>query len=321
MNRIQLKQFALVSLAAGLMPVMAQTTPSTPPATCTAPPTSITALNLERVVALTNIGSTTTPNINPTILAGVTGGSLELRQNFVYNPSTNVIAITEFAAQPGSNSPTQPGNILSSNLISQENFTVDKIYYSCKPYPSVLIAGTITQNFPVSPVGNLIGVPAAISMGYTTDNPAKVTNVAVVYAGIATVYSAAATGTLTFPAPSTTPPGTTGAGPVIVITGGNTQTTAQKQIGIDASTSTSTASGGITTYAAIQVAPPSSGTGSTGTGSTTGIPQAASITPSGVKGVFLVTFAGGKGTYAFQISATDSTGTSNQIVVIDYRGL
>lgn len=314
MNTIHLKRLALLSLAAGVLPVLAQTT--TTPATCTTAPTSITALNLERVVSLTNIASTSTPTIPTALQSAILSGALEIRQQFSYNPSTNVITITDFGAQPSSSSPTTPANILSSNIISGENFTVDKIYASCKPVPSLLITGTITQNFPLSPVGTLIGVPAAISVAYTTDSPAKVTNAVIVYAGIASIFSASANGTLTFPVSTVTPPGTTAGGPVIVVSGGLNITTAQKQIGIDASGSTSPSKSAIT-YSAMQVAPSSAGSTP---GATTGIPQAANISPSGIPGVFLVTFGGGKGTYAFQITATDSGGSTIQTVVIDYRG-
>jgi len=275
----------------------------------------LTALNLERAVALTGLSSTLTPTIPAATAAAIAGGALELRQQLTLNTTTNVITLTDFTAQPSSTSPTPVANIQFSSVLSTESFTVDKVYASCKPKPSLLITGFITQNYPVSPVGNLIGIPAAISIGYTTDTPAKVNNVVVVYAGLASIYSGAAVGTLTFPASSVVPPGSNAGAPVIVVAGGLNQSTAQKQIGLDFSQSTSPLNLAIT-FAVTQVAPPLAD-GTPGSG----IPQGAGVNLVS-NGQALITFSGGKGTYAFQITATDTGGrTSNQVVVVQYNGI
>lgn len=316
MHSINLRKLALLALTAGVVSALAQTTPpTTTPATCTTAPTSLTALNLERAVALTGLSSTATPNIPAATAAAIAGGALELRQQLTLNSTTNVITLTDFTAQPSSTSPTPVGNIQFSSVLSSESFTVDKVYASCQPKPSLLITGFITQNYPVSPVGNLIGAPAAISIGYTTDNPPKVNNVVIVYAGVASIYSGAAVGTLTFPTSSVVPPGSNSGAPVIVVAGGLNQSTAQKQVGLDFSQTTSPLNLPIT-FAVTQIAPPLAG-GAPGSG----IPQVAIVNVTGT-GQALITFAGGKGTYAFQIAATDTGGrVTNQVVVFQYNGI
>jgi hypothetical protein len=299
----------------GILPALAQTPAA--PNTCSTAPSSINVLNLERTVALTGLSSTLTPTIPTAIQTAVAAGSLELRQQFVLETSSTVITITEFAAQPSSTMPTPPGSINFSNVISRETFNIDKIYASCKPRPSVLITGTISQNYPVSPIGDLLGVPAAISLGYTTDTPAKVNNVVIVYSGLAAIYSAAATGTLTFPASSVVPPGSNAGAPVIVVAGGLNQATSQKQIVLDLTQTTSPLNLQVT-YNTMQVAPTAQGSTGPPTG---GIPQAAAIN-NAMTAQPLITFAGGKGTYAFQVTAMDSSGrTSTQTVVIQYSGI
>lgn len=283
MNRYHSRKIALLALTAGALSALAQTTPPTP-ATCTTAPTSLTALNLERAVVLTGLSSTTTPTIPANILASITGGALELRQQLTLNSTTNIITLTDFTAQPSSTSPTPIGSIQTSSVLSTESFFVDKVYASCKPKPSLLITGFITQNFPKSPVGDLTGTAAAISIGYTTDSPAKVNNVVVVYAGVASIYSAAAVGTLTFPSTPVVPPGSNAGAPVIVVAGGLNQSTAQKQIGLDYSQSTSPLNLPLT-FAVTQVAPPLAN-GAPGSG----IPQGAGVNQVS-NGVSLITFS------------------------------
>jgi hypothetical protein len=313
MNQKPLQRLAALAIASvSLYPALAQT--KTPPPTCTTAPTTITALNFERALTLTSVSSTTTPTIPTTLQPGLTSGALELRQNFTLNTSSgNVITITEFAAQPTSGFPTPPQNISFNNVVSTEVFNVTNIFSSCQPTPSLLVVGTITQNFPVSPVGNLIGVPAALSIGYTNTNPPTINNVVIVYAGIAAVYSASATGTLTLPTSSVAPPGSTNANsPVITVAGGITQGTAQKIIVLDATGSTSPAKLPLT-FTILQVAPPNDPNPAD---------QLAATVTQTANGVATITFLGHQGTYYFTVTATDSAGNkSTQTVAINYAGL
>jgi len=243
-----------------------------------------------------------TPSIPPNLLAAIASGALEAREQMNLNTSSNVLTVTGFTAQPGSPSPTPQNAINNSSLIQNYQINVDKMAFSCQPVPSVLITGKVAVNFPKTPYGDITGALAAISMGYTTDNPAKINNVVVLIPGIAGLYSAAAAGTLTFSASSVTPPGSN-TGPSIVFTPSATQATAQKQLVLDASQSTDP-NGLQLTFVWTQVSGP-----------------AAAINFGNTANP-LITFAGGKGDYVFQVTATNSKGVwSMATTTITYNGI
>jgi len=78
-----------------------------------------------------------------------------------------------------------------------------------------MLTGTVGTNSPASPFGNLTGAPVAVGIGYTKDNPPKVTDVTIMVAGSVIEFSPAALGTLAFVQPPA-PPGPANA-PQIVI--------------------------------------------------------------------------------------------------------
>ena len=190
--------------------------------TCTVAPTGLQALSLERVLTLGNVLSTQTANIPANILASITGGAQEIRERLIFNSQANTLTATVFLVAAGSPNPTPIGVDLTQSTLESFTLNIDRVYTSCKPVPNVLLVGTIGQssggiNTGTGLFGSFLGAPAAISIGYTTDTPPKINNAVVVIAGTVVDFSAAASGTLTFPASPVTPPGSTGA-PAIVIT-------------------------------------------------------------------------------------------------------
>lgn len=202
-------------------------TPTTPPPACTASITgpsnlsnALQALRVERAVALTDIRTTITPNLNPATLAALQAGAMEIRDLLLFNPTINTVGVTTFTVAPGSPLPTPTGVDISGSTIQSFSLAIDRIYVGCKPNESVMFTGTITQNSTVGPYGSFQGAPAAISVTLSSDNPPKISNVVELISGVGVVYSSAGMGTVTFPAAPVTPPGTSGNAPTIVINSG-----------------------------------------------------------------------------------------------------
>jgi hypothetical protein len=196
------------------VPLFAQTSTTTTSTTCTTAPTSITALSIERVLTLSNILTTLTPNVSPTILGELSGGAVEIRSRLIYNPQLSTLTDTTFLVPAGSPLPTPLGVDVSSSTIQGYVLNVTQILQSCQPTPSILMVGTISTAGS-SPYANFVGAPAAVSLGYTTADPPVIDNVVELIAGSILAYSASGAGTLTFPTVTVTPPGTTTGVPVI----------------------------------------------------------------------------------------------------------
>ncbi len=294
----------LVALA-GVIPLAAQTSPTTPttPSTCTTAPPGLTTLDFERAATLSDILTTLTPNLPANELASIASGAQEIREIFIYNSQQGTITSTVFLVAAGAPLPT-PNFNFQTGVIQSTTITISQILTSCSPVPSLLIVGTVSNSSKTGAYGNLTGAPAAISIGYTTDTPPLINNVVEVIAGTVAVYSAAGTGTVTFPAVTVVPPGSTGAVTVTVtspqlgtLVGGSAKPiqVAQNPLLLDASTSTGT---GPLTF----------------TWSTLGSPV--NFVGTGKPGQILVTFPS-KGDYVIQLTVTDSnTGNTAMFSVI-----
>jgi len=208
---------------------------------------TLTALQVERSIALSNILTTITPaGIPASVLAALAAGALDLREQANYNPQTNSLTTTTFVVATGSPAPTSLLTVPGSSLIAQVTIGIDKIYIASQ---TVQIVGTINQST-TTPYGNYQGYPAVYSFGYTKDSPPKINNVVDTVAGTIVIYSAAGSGTLTITQPSTGGGGGGGTGITISINGvtGATPTfqTTVNQIILSAAGSTSSNAGALT---------------------------------------------------------------------------
>ena len=266
------------------------------PATCTTPPTSLTALSFERAIPLADVLTTLTPNAPVSVLAAIAGGALEIREILIYNPQLGTITSTLFAVAAGSALPT-PNFDFTTGVIQVSTMKISQVLFGCNPVPSMLIVGTVSTTNGV--YGSASNVPAAISIGYTTDNPPKINNVAEVVAGVAVAWSAAGSGTLTVLTPATPGGTTTGTGPTIVVKLAN---------GSVAMPNTVTQASGSPFFL--------DASSSTGNGALTYTWSSSSNAPvafvgTGTPGQILVQFPG-TGDYTINLTVTDSTGASSK---------
>lgn len=300
----------LLLAVAGVIPLAAQTSPTTPATTCTTAPTGLTTLNFERAATLSDILTTVTPNLPANVLGSIAGGAQEIREIFIYNPQQGTVTSTVFLVAAGSPLPT-PNFNFQTGVIQTVTTKISLILTGCNPVPSLLLVGTVSDSSASGAFGNVNGSPVAISIGYTTDTPPKINNVAEVIAGIAVAYSASGTGTVTFPAVPVVPPGSTGGVTVTVTSpqlgtlmgGAKVIQTSQNPTLLDASTSTGGSGGDALTYS----------------WSTLGAPV--NFTGTGKTGQIQVTFPS-PGDYTIQLTVTDTvTGTSAMYsVILEYNG-
>jgi hypothetical protein len=271
-----------LSLALGLTTVVAAQNANTPP--------TIQTLNLERVIDIKSVLTTLTPSIPPLIGAGVISGALELRESVSFNTANQVLTLNEFSVQTGAAIPTTGNKSIFSTL----TINVDKIYSSMTPRPSLMLTGTVATNSPGSPFGNLTGAPGAVGIGYTTDNPAKVTDVTLMVAGSAVEFSPGAQGTLAFVQPPAPP--TPSNAPQIVISSPTSVFTLIADLDASASTTAN---------------PPL-------TFQWTSVEGNSDIARANTAKA-LAYLIGGKGSYTFKVTVTDAKGnSSSQKVTINY---
>jgi uncharacterized protein (TIGR03437 family) len=195
-----------LAIGIGALALQAQAQPSS---TCSIAPAAVQSLSIERAVMPADTNSTFQTSLSADILASLAAGTKELRERLIYNPQANAVTSTVFLVVSGSPIPTPAGTDITSATVATYSISLDRTFTSCSPRPNVMFTGTVTSSAggASAPNGiyNLIfsGTPAAISIGYTTDNPPRVSNVVTLFAGVAVSYSAAGSGTLTFAA---TPP-------------------------------------------------------------------------------------------------------------------
>jgi uncharacterized protein (TIGR03437 family) len=180
----------------------AQTQPAA--ATCSTAPPATQTFSIERAVMPANTGTTYDTALSSTILASLALGTLEMRERLIYTPQTNTLTSTVFLVQPGSPIPTPADVDITATTLATYNISVDRTYTSCSPYPSVMFTGSVTSSSGGASAPNGIynltfsGTPAAVSIGYTTDNPPLINNVVTLFAGVVVSYAPAGYGTLTF---------------------------------------------------------------------------------------------------------------------------
>lgn len=158
--------------------------------------TTVQSLNLERALSPASVATTLPGLIPQPLMAGVTSGSLEIRELFVYPPGSGTVNYSQFTVPAGTPIPTPSSVDISGSTYFVALLAVQKITVGSNPaYPSVQFSGTIASID--GPLGSITGTPATLSFGYTNDKLPSFNNVLASISGITSGYSAAAVGVMT----------------------------------------------------------------------------------------------------------------------------
>lgn len=299
---------AVVLAATAAAQTTTPSTPNTPTTTttaftttaCTTTTTSpLQSFSVEETLPLTGFNSSFTPTFPTGVQAAIQANTLEIRQAISYNAQNKLLTLNLFTVQTGAPVPT-PTNAIPSNapsLLSVLSIKVDTLYTSTGNRPSVMFVGTVATNSPSSPFGDLTGTPAALSVGYTGDTPAKINNVAVLIAGTVLQFAGTGTGAVTFTSTAVTPPGTSGAGPAIVVP--TPGATTLRVVTLDASQTTGTDTPLTFKWSVVA-----------------GAADVANANAATATGYIL----GGSGIYTFRVTVTDNKGNvSTKDINVQFR--
>lgn len=162
----------------------------------TTTPTLTALSSFERTISLSGVLTTLAPTISPDVLASITSGAVDFREQVNYNPGQGILVSTYFVVQAGSPTPTNLPLLPASSIVASTTLRVDRVYVGTSPTPSVMLVGVIF-NSSGTPYGSFAGAPATYSFGYTAGTPPTVSNVVETLAGTAVLYSSTAAGNFT----------------------------------------------------------------------------------------------------------------------------
>src|SRR6185369_10730504 len=149
---------------------------TTVPTTTTTP--DLKSLTLEAIVPIDSVDATITPNIPADVLALLTSGANELRQQLAYDAAAKTLKVTGITEPAGSPLPTPSG---AANVTTLWSYTVnvDRVDISTKRN-AVVFLGTVaadstttppttstTTSATTTPFGDISGSLVSVSAGYT----------------------------------------------------------------------------------------------------------------------------------------------------------
>ncbi|HTW64699.1 MAG TPA: IPT/TIG domain-containing protein [Bryobacteraceae bacterium] len=194
-----------IHLAIGFAAVALQAKAQPAPSTCSIAPPTVQSFSIERTIMPSDTETTYSTALSEDILSSLAADTMEMREQLNYNPQTNTLTSTVFLVDAGAPIPTPSSVDIASTTLARYVISINGTYASCSPIPSLMFTGTVTSSSGGASAPNGIynltfsGTPAAVSIGYTTDNPPMINNVVTLFAGVAVSYSQAGYGTITFP--------------------------------------------------------------------------------------------------------------------------
>ena len=251
---------------------------------------TISTFTQEITVLPTAISAATPPPIPPNLIAAITSGALEIRQQATYDANLKQLRVKTFTVAPRSPNPTPPA--AQNNVLDDYTVDVTQTVFGQSPRSMVLIGSASNVAVP-SPIGVVRGSIVIYSVGYTQgeNGAAQFNNTTVVLPGTGVLFAATSSGTLRF-AGDTTPPGTGGPGtgaPVADAGPDITALTLEAQLN---GSKSSDPDGDAITYSWKSV------------GRSASLRNATSAMP-------IVQFGEGFGEYEFELTVTDSKGLSS----------
>ena len=257
------------------------------------------AFTQEVTVPLTSIGTTLQANFPEQAGAAILAGLLEIRQQATFNPTGNTLTITTFLVRPGSANPTPASD--QEARVDQLTVAIDRILFANRPARSIVFIGTAQSSSPASPFGDITGSPVVYSAGYTAGTPARFTNTTLLVPGVAVLYAANSTGTLTFRGETPGGGSNPGTNQPLVANAGPDVTTVVSALQLNGSTSTDP-NGGTLTYSWRSL------------GRSASINNANTATPT-------IQLGEGFGPYRFELTVTNASGaTATDTVDVFFTG-
>lgn len=274
-------------------------------------PFQLQTFNIERTQSLANVLTTATANIPSSVLTSIQGGALEVRERLIFNADQNTLTSTLFTVAPNSPNPTPASALGTVSPLATWTMNIDRVYQTNTPKPALMLVGTIATASSAGPFGSLVGAPVAVSIGYSigTGSQVQVSNAVVLVAGLATLYSASAQGTVGVPPASNGSQGgsqgSLGSGNIQLTLAPREFVTSSKQMTISAAVNDPAGASGAPLTYQWQVM----------NGMAVSLDHA--DTPN-----LDVTFNQGKGDYTFQLTVTNALGqTANARITITYYGM
>jgi hypothetical protein len=146
-------------------------------------------------------------------------GSYDIHDRISYDSGSNLLITNLFLTAKGAPIITPATYDFVNNRFAYLVVNVDKIYFTCRPYPAVMLVGMSLDGYPVftDPNGSIY----AFSFAYSTDTPSVIHDVTSLTAALGTLYVPYVSGSFTF--------GTVSA----VVAGAPTITTTSQNIVLD----------------------------------------------------------------------------------------
>ena len=137
--------------------------------TCKRAPYELSNFTMEHTVNVADIKSTLTPQLPDGIFDDISSGRKEVRSRISYDKTTKVLKNQLFLVNPGAQLPS-PSNIdFDTEKFAWVTAKIDKVYLSCKPRATVLLAGMAVDGYPVflGPAGSSYAFAFSYKVGTT----------------------------------------------------------------------------------------------------------------------------------------------------------